>query len=89
MMHTHVLNNFKIKHHGKDYVVYAKVNYTIEKDDGGDEAVFESAVVEEAIGQAGLIKDRKVLDTMELDLLAVLNNDVHIARSVALRAKKP
>jgi len=87
-MHTHVLNNFKIKHNGRDYVVYAKVHYTIEKDEGGDEAVFESAVVEEAIGQAGLIKDRKVLDTMELDLLAVLNNDVHIARSVALRAKK-
>ena len=49
--------------------------------------MFESAVVEEAIGQAGLIKDRKVLDTMELDLLAVLNNDVHLARSVALRTK--
>ncbi len=88
MTHTHNLNNFRLRHDGKEYVVYAKVHYTVEKDDGGDEAVFESAVVEEAIGQSGIIRERTFLDSLEMPLLSVLNNDVHIARSVALRSKK-
>lgn len=87
-MHTYNLNNFRLRHDGKEFVVYAKVNYTVEKDDGGDEAVFESAVVEEAVGFSGIIRERKFLDTLELPLLSVLNNDVHMARSVALKAKK-
>ena len=88
MTYTYTFNNFPIKHDGTDYLLYAKVQYTIEKDDGGDEAVFESATIEEAMGRTGIIRDRKTLDTFELPLLTALNNDSFTARTVALHTKR-
>lgn len=86
-MNSYRFNNLKIKHDGKEYLVYATVNYSIETDpETGAEAVFESAVVDEAIGFSGRITDAQTLAGLELPVLSVLNNDAHIARTVAARS---
>jgi hypothetical protein len=83
-MRIHKFNNLRIKHDGKEFLVYGESQYTIETDpETGDEAVFETAKVDEAIGFAGMVRDRQTLDAMEMDVLRVLNNDLSIARRVA------
>lgn len=91
-MHIHTFNNVSVRHEGKEYLVYAKVHYTLENDpDVGLEAVFESAEIDEAIGFSGKVQDKTLLASLELPLLSVLNNDSHIARTVGSKhgKKKP
>lgn len=88
-MHEYSIKNFKLKHDGKEYLVYGKAHYTIETDaETGAEAVFESVNIIDAIGFQGLITDRAVLDPMQDSLIAALNNDDHLSRMLGSGIRK-
>lgn len=88
-MHEYIIKNFKLKHDGKEFLVYGKAQYTIETDaETGAEAVFEAVNIVDAIGFQGLITDRTILDPMQESLIAALNNDDHLSRMLGSGIRK-
>lgn len=88
-MYQYKIKNKKLKHNGKEYLVYADANYTIETDaETGSEAVFESVHIIDAIGFQGLITDRNILDPMQESLIADLNNDDQLSRMLGSGIRK-
>jgi chitinase len=88
-MNEYNIKNFKLKHNGKEYLVYGKAQYTIETDaETGAEAVFEAVSIIDAIGFQGLITDRSILDPMQETLIAALNNDDQLSRMLGSGIRK-
>ena len=73
--------NLNIKHEGYDLLVNGTASYIIEDyEEDGKQALFESAVLLDALGRDGYLTSKEVLGYMSESVVETLNKDSYLCR---------